>query len=154
MNNALDRLVTTGHLKVQPTSKSEVAGFLANADQALSDAQIPGLSSAGRFNFAYDAAHALAFAAMRAHGYRPGAGPGHRAIVFASLLHTVQAPTTLASSLNRYHTKRNRSEYEGLVSATDAEALDMVALATDLRSLILGWLRKHRPELLAQQRRA
>lgn len=149
MNNALDKLVTTGHLKVQATSKSELAGFLANADQALTDAQIPALSSANRFKLAYDAAHALAFAAMRAHGYRPGAGPGHRAIVFQSLVHTVQAPATLASSLNRYHTKRNRSEYEGLVPATDAEALDMVALATDLKSLVVGWLRKHRPELLA-----
>ena len=81
MTDALDRLVTTGQLKVQPTSKSELAGFLANADQALVDAQIPALSSANRFKLAYDAAHALALAAMRAHGYRPGSGPGHRAIV-------------------------------------------------------------------------
>jgi hypothetical protein len=149
MNDALDKLVTTGHLKVQPTSKSQLAGFLANADRRLADAQIPELSSAGRFNIAYEAAHALALAAMRAHGYRPGSAPGHRAIVFQELVHTVQAPATLASSLNRDHAKRNKSEYEGLVSATDAEALDMVALATDLKSLVLDWLRKHRPELLA-----
>ena len=149
MNDALDRLVTTGQLKVQPTSKTEVAGFLANADQRLADARIPELSSAGRFDHAYAAAHALALAALRAEGYRPGSSLGHRAIVFQSLAHTIQAPATLWSSLNRYHTMRNRSEYEGLVSSTDAEARDMVALAMKLKSLVLAWLRKHRAELLA-----
>ncbi len=149
MNDALNRFVATGQLKVQPTSISELAGFLANAEQALADAQIPALSSANRFKLAYDAAHALALAAMRAHDFRPGAGPGHRAIVFQSLVHTIQAPATLASSLNRYHTKRNRSEYDGLVSATDLEAEDMVALTNNLKALVVAWLRKYRPELLA-----
>jgi hypothetical protein len=55
----------------------------------------------------------------------------------------------MASSLNRYHTKRNRSEYAGLVTATDAEAKDILALATDLEALVLGWLKQNRPELLA-----
>jgi len=149
MNGAPDRLVTTGQLKGRPTSKSELAAFLANAEQALADARIPAPSSVNRFKLAYDAAHALALAAMRAHGYRPGSGPGHRAIVFQSLVHTVGASATLASSLNRYHTKRNRSEYDGLVSATEAESRDMVALTIDLKVLVLGWLQQHRPELLA-----
>jgi len=140
MSDALDRLVTTGQLKIQPSSESELAGFLANADQALVDAQIPALSSANRFRLAYDAAHSLALAAMRAHGYRPVSGLGHRAIVFQSLVHTVGASAALASSLNRYHTKRNRSEYDGLVSATDAEAKDMVALAIELRALVQSML--------------
>ena len=66
MSDALDRLLKAGHLKVQTSSESELAGFLANADQALVDAQIPSLSSANRFKLAYDAAHSLALAAMRA----------------------------------------------------------------------------------------
>ena len=149
MTDALARLLKTGQLKGEPTSKSEIAGFLANADQALVDARIPALSSANRFKLAYDAAHALALVAMRAHGYRPGSGPGHRAIVFQSLVHTVRASPTLASSLNRYHTKRNRSEYDGLVTATDAEARDMLELTTYLRALVLSWLKRNRPALLA-----
>jgi hypothetical protein len=91
VQRALDNLVKTGQLKAEPTSKSELAGFLANADQSLVDARISGLSSANCFKLAYDAAHALALAAMRAHGYRPGSGPGHRAIVFQSLVHTIGA---------------------------------------------------------------
>jgi len=149
VRQALDNLVKTGQLKVEPTAKSELAGFLANADQALADARISALSSATRFKLAYDAAHALALAAVRAHGYRPGSGPGHRAIMFQSLVHTVGASATMASSLNRYHTKRNRSEYDGLVTATDAESKDILALATDLEAMVLRWLKQNRPELLA-----
>ena len=148
MSSALDSLVKSGQLKVEPTSKAEVAGFLANANQALVDAQIPELSSANCFKLAYDAAHALSLVAMRLRGYRPGAGPGHRAIVFQSLVHTIGALAELASSLNRYHTKRNRSEYDGLVSATDADARDMLALTKNLQSLGVGWLEQNRPELL------
>ena len=148
MLKALDSLVKSGQFKVEPTSKSEVGGFLANANQALVDAQIPGLSSANRFKLAYDAAHALSLVAMRLRGYRPGSGPGHRAIVFQSLVHTVSAPAALASSLNRYHTKRNRSEYDGLVTATDAEARDIIALTTNLKTLVVRWLKQNRPELL------
>ncbi len=148
MNDPLASLAKSGLLKVQPTSKTELAGFLANAEQSLADARIAAVSSANRFKLAYDAAHALALAAMRARGYRPGAGPGHRAIVFQSLVHTIGAPSKLASSLNRYHTKRNRSEYDGLVTATDAEAKDLLALTVELRVQVLAWLRQHRPELI------
>ncbi len=148
MLKALDSLVKSGQIKVEPTSKAEVAGFLANASQSLLDAQIRQLSSANRFKLAYDAAHALSLVAMRVHGYRPGFGPGNRAIVFQSLVHTVGATAVLASSLNRYHTKRNRSEYDGLVTATDAEAQDILALTKDLKVLVMAWLKKHRPDLL------
>ncbi len=145
MNHALDRLVATGHLKVQASSESELAGFLENAAQSLTDAQIPALSAANRFKLAYDAVHALALAALRAQGYRPVSGPGHRAIVFQVLVHTAEASATLTSSLSRYHTKRNRSEYDGVILATDAEAKDMVALAIELRTLVLSRLERHRP---------
>ncbi len=77
MNDPLASLARTGQLKVQPTSKTELAGFLANAEQSLADARIAAVSSANRFKLAYDAPHALALAAVRARGYRPGAGPGH-----------------------------------------------------------------------------
>ena len=94
MSPALDRLVETGQLKVQATSKEDLAGFVANAEQALADAAIPALSSSNRFKLAYDASHALALAAMRAHGYRPGSGPSRREIVFQTLVHTYYFSTT------------------------------------------------------------
>lgn len=147
MNRALDSLVKQRRLRVEPTSLAEIRGFLGHATQALADAAIPGVSPSGRFEFAYTAAHALAFAALRANDLRPDAGPGHRAIVFQSLAHSIHAKEALWSSLNRYHTKRNRFEYGQWIEVTDAEARDLLNLATTLRDHLGGWLAKHRPDL-------
>ncbi len=143
MSDALDNLVGTGQLKRERTSREEIAAFLAAADLSLADAKVAALSATGRFKHAYDAAHALALAALRAHGLRPDRGLGHRAIVFQSLAHTIGAEPRLWSTLDRYHTKRNRSEYGGLVKASDAEARDLLALATELHGSFLQWLQTH-----------
>lgn len=148
MPAALDSLVKTGLLKLEAPSKTELRSFLARADNALADASLAKLSNSGRFDAAYNAAHALALAALRANGYRPGDARGHRAIVFQSLVHTVGAPETLASTLNRYHTRRNRSEYVAFEEATAEEARDLATQATHLRDLLLAWLKTHHPEWL------
>lgn len=147
MHPALDNLVKSGQLKREPTSPGELRGFLDHAARALADAAVPGLSPSGRFEFAYTAAHALAFAALRAHDLRPGMGPGHRAVVFLSLAHTIGAPETLWSSLNRYHSKRNKSEYGQWVEITESEAADLLRLATGLRDRLFHWLKTHRADL-------
>jgi len=144
----LDDLVRSGLLKREAPSKSELRRFIAHAERALKDAAVPGLSASGRFDLAYTAAHALALAALRANGYRPGDGRGHRAIVFLSLVHTIDAPDTLASTLNRYHTRRNRSEYVAYEDATEAEADDLLALAQQTHDLLIASLRRNHPHLL------
>ena len=73
---------------------------------------------------------------------RPGSGPGHRAIVFLSLPQTVGAPETFASSLNRYHTRRNKSEYGDWSAASEAEADDLLALARQLEGMVNERARK------------
>ena len=148
MSAALDNLVTTGQLKREPTSRKEIAGFLAAAAASPADAQVPALSSNGRFKHAYDAAHALALVALRANGYRPERTLGHRAIVFQSLAHTIVAYRRLWSTLDRYHAKRNRCKYVGIANATDAEARDLLALASELHAAFLEWLKKHHPSLM------
>lgn len=148
MNPALADLVAGGQLKSEQGSPDEIQGFLAHAAQALADADVAGLSASGRFEFAYTAAHALAFAALRAHDLRPAIRPGHRAIVFLTLAQTIDAPAALWSSLNRYHTKRNKSEYGQWVEVSAAEARDLLKLATDLRERTMRWLKAHRHGLL------
>jgi len=148
MQRALDNLVKNGQLKVEPTSSEEVRSFLDHAARALADAAVPGLSPSGRFEFAYTAAHALAFAALRAHDLRPDRGPGHRAVVFLTLAQTIDAPEALWSSLNRYHTKRNKSEYGQWVEVSEAEARDLLKLATDLGERTSLWLKTHRTDLV------
>ena len=76
--SGLENLVRVGQIKLEPPSDDEIATSLRKAALYLADAALPSLSPPGRFMLAYDAAHALAFAALRANGYRPDAGRGHR----------------------------------------------------------------------------
>jgi hypothetical protein len=131
----LDNLVRIGQLKPEPPSDDEIAGYLRKASIYLRDAALEGISSAGRFMLAYDAVHALAFVALRSKGYRPDAARGHRAVVFQTLEMTVGAPKELWVALDRYHTRRNASEYAGMVEASKAEADDLLELAQQLEAL-------------------
>jgi hypothetical protein len=148
VDESLDSLVKAGRLRREPTSRQEIARFLATADTSLADAAIAALSPAGRFKHAYDAAHALALCALRAHGLRPASVPGHRAVVFQALAMTISAERTLGSTLERYHTRRNKSEYEGMSTVSDAEARELTGLARALRDRLRVWLETNRPALL------
>ena len=135
--SALDNLVRIGQLKPEPPSDDEILSYLRKAALYLRDAGLKGMSPAGRFMLAYDAAHSLAFAALRAKGYRPDANRGHRAVVFQALESTVNAPKELWVALDRYHTRRNASEYAGMVEASEAEADDLLELARQLEAQVL-----------------
>lgn len=148
---ALDNLAATGQLVSEATSVEEISGFIVRAEQQLADARTTSLSAASRFSLAYDAAHAFALIALRAHGYRPGRGLGHRMVVFSTLAHTVASPAADCAALLRYHTKRNSSEYAGLLNASDVDARDLIALTSMLRDRVRAWLSAHRPDLLPKE---
>ncbi len=135
MTAPLDNLVRIGQLKPEPPARDETRSYLRKAAMYLRDAELDGMSPAGRFMLAYDAAHSLAFAALRAQGYRPDASRGHRAVVFQTLEVTVGAPKELWVALDRYHTRRNASEYAGMVEASATEADDLLELARQLEVL-------------------
>lgn len=73
----------------------------------LVDAKNESISFDSRFDLAYGAAHGLALAAVRWHGYRPD---NKRYIVFQALEHTVEMPAPQWRVLGTAHDKRNRSE--------------------------------------------
>ncbi|MDP2824435.1 MAG: hypothetical protein Q8O52_17360 [Sulfuritalea sp.] len=122
-------------MKPEPPADDEIGVYRRKASLYLRDAALDGMSSAGRFMLAYDAAHALAFAALRAKGYRPDSARGHRAVVFQALEVTVGAPKELWIALDRYHTRRNASEYSGMIEASKIEADDLLDLAKRLDAL-------------------
>lgn len=68
------------------------------------------LSAESRFDLAYNAAHALALAALRQQGYRSD----RRYLVFQVLPHTLGAPASIWRLLSKCHGERNQTEYEGL----------------------------------------
>ena len=67
---SLQNLLKIGQLKAEPPSQSEFNGLVKAAANRLRDAENPANSADSRFTLSYDAAHSLALAALRWHGYR------------------------------------------------------------------------------------
>jgi hypothetical protein len=105
----LDNLVRIGKLKTEPPSQVELDGLIRSGAVRLRDAENTTLSLESRCDLAYNAAHALALAALRFRGYRSES----RYLVFQCLQHTVGLPTEQWRVLDQAHSKRNRAEYEG-----------------------------------------
>jgi hypothetical protein len=85
MPSPLDNLVTVGKLKAEPPVQQEIDGLLRSGAVRIADAQRESNSLEGRFDLAYNAAHAFSLAALRHRGYRSD----NRYIVFQALPHTV-----------------------------------------------------------------
>ncbi len=105
----LDNLVKVGKLKAEKPAQAELDGLVHSGVVRLKDAANQALSLESRFDLAYNAAHALALAALRFHGYRSES----RYIVFQALQDTVNLPPEQWRVLDQAHSKRNRAEYEG-----------------------------------------
>lgn len=111
-------------------------GLVRSGNARLKDAQIDTLSLDSRFDLAYNAAHALALAALRWHGYRSE----HRFTVFQCLEHTVKLPSEQWRVLDQAHRKRNIAEYEGHLEVDRAlvEALIRAGQEVATRVAALG----------------
>jgi len=136
----LENLARAKQLNAEAPDELETASLVSRAETFLRDARNTGNGVESRFTLAYDAAHALALAALRSAGYRPSSA-GHRRIVFQVLEFTAEAPKALSLALAQYHDRRNRVEYEG-ASVSAMEMTDLVKLAAELQSLLLKRLKK------------
>ena len=81
----LSNLVKVGELNKEPVDKKEFEGLVSSASDRLHDVINEKLSFASRFDLTYNAAHALALAALRHLGFRTN----KRYLVFQCLVHTV-----------------------------------------------------------------
>lgn len=114
-----------GSIKAEPPDAAEIAGLLRTGRARLADAGNASLALESRFDLAYNAAHALCLAALRAKGYRAG----NRYIVFQALPHTLGLGPEVWRVLDLCHHKRNLGEYEGLLEV-DARLLgDLIVAA-------------------------
>ena len=137
----LENLARAKQLNAEPVAGEQIGRLLANAEAQLRDSRNPSLSAPSRFMLAYNAAHALALAALRSAGYRPSSA-GHRKIIFQVLAATADAPPELWLALDKYHDRRNASEYEGAPPASTVEADDLVKLTGELHRLVLARLKR------------
>lgn len=98
-------------LKAEAPDAAELAGLVRTGKARLADARNTTLALESRFDLAYNAAHALCLAALRAEGYRAS----NRYIVFQVLPHTLGLGPEVWRVLDLCHNKRNLGEYEGLL---------------------------------------
>lgn len=115
MNSNLGNLVKTKKLKIEPFDENEFNGLLKSGKSRLKDASNAGLELESRFLLAYNAAHSLALAALRWHGYRAD----NRYIVFQSLPHTLGVGPEVWRVLSKCHDQRNLAEYEGVLEMNE-----------------------------------
>jgi hypothetical protein len=122
---SLDNLVKTGQLKVELFNQQEFSGLVRSGQARLKDALKTTLAIESRFDLAYNAAHALALAALRRHGYRSN----NRFVVFQVLPHTVGVGPEVWRVLAKCHDRRNVAEYEGDIEIDEQLLRDLLSAA-------------------------
>ena len=124
----LDNLVKTGQLKAELPDQNEFDGMLKSAKRRLQDSQLESLSEDSQFALAYGAAHALALAALRWHGYRSD----NRYLVFQCLQHTLGLENAKWRILDKCHKQRNIAEYEGHLEVTPQLLKELIAVTKEV----------------------
>jgi hypothetical protein len=124
----LENLLRIGKLKAEPPAAAELRGLLRSGRTRLRDSEREELGIESRFDLAYNAAHALALAALRRLGYRSE----NRYIVFQSLTLTLGLPTATWRVLAKGHELRNQVEYKGVANIDDLLVEDLIAATRNL----------------------
>jgi len=109
-------------LRKEPADAKEFAGLKRSGRKRLADAANTAISLEGRFDLAYNAAHALCLAALRRLGYRSA----NRYIVFQVLPHTLGLKAAIWGVLAKCHEVRNLGEYEGDLNVDDRLLADLI----------------------------
>jgi hypothetical protein len=125
----LENLLRNG-LKKQAPNDQEIENLIRSGERRLQDATNTTLSLESRFDLAYNAAHALALAALRHHGYRSE----NRYLVFQTLAHTVALPAEQWRVLDAAHRKRNALEYEGIANIDQQTTNAVIRVAGEIRT--------------------
>lgn len=130
----LDNLVKTNQLKIEAFDESEFNGLLKSGKVRLKDANNDKLDIESKFLLAYNAAHSLALAALRFHGYRPD----NRYIVFQALQHTIGVGPEIWRVLAKCHDKRNLAEYAGELDVDNQVIKDLLTATQTLLDKVTG----------------
>ena len=118
-------LVDTGQLKEEPVDQGKFDGLVHSGRSRLIDSRLDVLSIESQFDLSYNAAHALALAALRWKGYRSD----NRYIVFQCLPHTLGVSPEVWRILAHCHNLRNWGEYEGFLEVNKRLVIDLIQAA-------------------------
>ena len=133
MTSPFDNLAGPGKpLKAELPDAREFAGLKRSGHARLQDAASAALSLEGRFDLAYNAAHALCLAALRWHGYRSS----NRYIVFQLLPHTLGLGPAVWRVLSKCHDVRNLGEYEGDLNIDERLVTDLITACREVAAAV------------------
>lgn len=136
-----------GWLVEHETDSEEIGDLLAISERDLSSCRVEGLDADWRFSIVYNAALQIATAALVAAGFRASRDAHHYRVIH-SLEFTIGVEVTQVDLLDEFRKKRNIGEYMRPGQISELEACEMIALAEDLRKMVLEWLRNNYPHLL------
>jgi len=117
--------------KEAPDTK-EIEGLIKSGRLRLIDSRNETLSIESRFDLAYNASHALSFAALRKAGYRSS----NRYVVFQLLQHTLGLGPEVWRVLSKCHDVRNRTEYGGEFGGSEGLLRDLIDAAAKVLTAI------------------
>jgi hypothetical protein len=130
------------------TSKKELDNMRALIARDLADAAIAGLSSDRRFATAYNAALQAANMAIACAGYRIVSKVGHHRVSFESVKLVLGKPADkYADYFETCRRKRNTIDYTFSNVATETEAKEILAQASQFYGEVEDWLAKNHPSL-------
>ena len=132
-SNSLINLVDSGNLHEELPDQREFDGLLNSARDRLADAKQYSLSLMSRFDLGYNAAHGLALAALRWHGYRSD----KRYLVFQCIPHTLGLGPEVWKVLDLCHYRRNAAEYEGHFDIEEQLVADLLVAADSVLEAVL-----------------
>jgi hypothetical protein len=128
----LENLAKIGQLKREPPAQAEVDGLLKSGRKRLKDAGNASNEIESRFDLAYNAAHSLALAALRWHGFRSES----RYLVFQVLPHTLGMTDAQWRVLALCHERRNKAEYEGTLEVDERLLAELIAITGRLLAAV------------------
>jgi hypothetical protein len=132
MSPELENLVKRGDLAKSRWPDEKVRLLRSRGRTRLKDAANTELSLDGRFDLAYNGAHALALAALHEAGY----APENRFIVFQVLIHTTALDPVKVRVLDKAHRERNAFEYQAEGAITERFVAEIIEAAKALAALL------------------
>ena len=128
----LENLVKINKLKAEQASRAEFDGMMRSARTRLADAQNESIDTDSQFDLAYGAAHRLASAALRQHGYRSE----DRITVFQTIVHTAGSGNADVQVFLKAHNERNLAEYEGRTKIDKQLLADLIRCTKRLEAAV------------------
>lgn len=142
------RLLEQRRVERIKTTREEIHSLLRLAERATADANIEAVSAEGRFDSAYDAARALATAAIRAEGYRVRATSGSHYFTFLALAEVSRAHFDReAAYFNLCRGKRNALSYTEAAVVSMTEVVEIIREVAAFSRKVQEWLAARHPHL-------